>query len=314
MTFNGHQLSRAKCRSPPVRCRMPISQRSRADSRQDRDRHQRAKRSMLVSRLSRRCASSDCDFGATADLLDSAAGDAEHARSFRRSRPTSRVSFANRDTSRRLAGHGARNSKRAAAGERIRIWSAGCSSGEEPYSIAMTLKENWPTMGRADLKDPGDRHRSRHGRRGPPRLYTGTAGRGRSPRPSATEHHRNAGWRRIRRRPVAEGKLRFEEFNLLGPWPFNGMFDVIFCRNVVIYFDAPTRMACGAASPNACVPGARFSSAIRNGSMPIWNPCSNQRASPSTAVRSRPVRIRSRAGNPDRTSTNTKETSGRTCP
>jgi chemotaxis protein methyltransferase CheR len=41
--------------------------------------------------------------------------------------------------------------------------------------------------------------------------------------------------------PSIKSMIRFEELNLLGNWPFNGFFDVIFCRNVVIYFDSKTR-------------------------------------------------------------------------
>jgi CheY-like chemotaxis protein len=107
----------------------------------------------------------------------------------------------------------------------------------------MTLKENWPTMAQADLRilatdiDPGMVATARRG------VYTAQQVGDDPSRHSAQQHRETAGWRRIRRRPALKAELRFEELNLLGPWPFNGMFDVIFCRNVVIYFDAPTRMA-----------------------------------------------------------------------
>ena len=131
---------------------------------------------------------------------------------------------------------------RAQAGDRIRIWSAGCSSGEEPYSIAMTLKENWATLDRADLRilatdiDPGMVATARRG------IYTAQQV-GEDPSALLRQNvKRQSDGGDFAIDPSLRHNLRFEELNLLGPWPFNGMFDVIFCRNVVIYFDAPTRM------------------------------------------------------------------------
>jgi chemotaxis protein methyltransferase CheR len=106
-----------------------------------------AKRSMLVSRLSRRLRDFGLpDFQSYRDLLDSRAGAEEHG-AFISAITTNVTSFFREPGHfEALANMVPGLASRAATGERIRIWSAGCSSGEEPYSIAMTLKENWPTI------------------------------------------------------------------------------------------------------------------------------------------------------------------------
>lgn len=126
-------------------------------------------------------------------------------------------------------------------GGRVRIWSAGCSTGQEPYSIAMTLAEAWPDVTEADLRilatDIDEQV-----------VQTARAG-------IYPEKELNGQDTHLLRRYTRPGKspgtieilpelraiIRFEQLNVLGPWPFNGSFDIIFCRNVVIYFDAETR-------------------------------------------------------------------------
>ncbi|MFI4913680.1 MAG: CheR family methyltransferase [Steroidobacterales bacterium] len=131
--------------------------------------------------------------------------------------------------------------RRNAASRRIRIWSAGCSTGEEPYSIAMVVAE---TLGRLPAWDIRilatdiDSNVLAHARRG---LYE----RGRLEKLDAA---------RITRwfEPQAEGGqyqvcdeikrlITFNTLNFMSEWPLKGPFDVIFCRNVIIYFDRDTQ-------------------------------------------------------------------------
>ena len=123
--------------------------------------------------------------------------------------------------------------KEAATGARVRIWSAGCSSGEEPYTIAMTALALDPKVGSYDFKILAtdlDRHVVNKGRQG---MYPEAALRS-----IPQEYHRflsveNA---MIEMSQHAKSLISFRELNLLHQWPFAGSFDVIFCRNVVIYF------------------------------------------------------------------------------
>lgn len=202
-----------------------------------------AKRTMLVSRLSRRLRDLGLgDFGSYRKLLDSPAG-AEERAAFISAVTTNVTSFFREpghfDVLAELVPDFA---ARAEGGDRIRIWSAGCSSGEEPYSIAMTLRAHWPGMDRADLRilatdiDPGMVARARRG------VYTAQQV-GEDPPPLLRQNlNRQGNGGDFAIDPSLKHSLRFEELNLLGPWPFTGLFDVIFCRNVVIYFDAPTRL------------------------------------------------------------------------
>lgn len=125
-------------------------------------------------------------------------------------------------------------------GRRLRIWSAGCSSGEEPYSIAMTLRAAVPDLAQWDariLATDIDTDMVAHGEAG---VYE--AGRTAAIPP---ELRGNAFALRADGRAEMDAALRglivFRPLNLLGAWPMRGPFDAIFCRNVVIYFDKPTQ-------------------------------------------------------------------------
>lgn len=132
---------------------------------------------------------------------------------------------------------------RARAGGRVRIWSAGCANGQEPYSIAMTMKEEGMPFDRdvRVLATDIDPKVIRHARDG---YYPETmlAGLPESKRARFFEDLRisgNPGWRAG---DALRSSVHFRVLNLLDdPWPMSGLFDVIFCRNVVIYFDAETQ-------------------------------------------------------------------------
>jgi len=123
---------------------------------------------------------------------------------------------------------------------RLRIWSAGCSTGEEPYTIAMTLRGHQPSLSRWDVKILAtdlDTNVVAHAAAG---VYD--ADRLESIPPALRKRFMTA---RPEGRAVMNDELRssimFAPLNLLESWPMKGPFDVIFCRNVVIYFDKPTQ-------------------------------------------------------------------------
>ncbi|MCC5796134.1 MAG: protein-glutamate O-methyltransferase CheR [Methylophaga sp.] len=127
--------------------------------------------------------------------------------------------------------------------KRIRIWSAGCSTGEEPYSIAITLRENIPDIDEWDVKilatdlDANVVKHASHGIYDIDRI-SGIP-RERQQRWFDRGRGDNEGFVRIHR-SVRE-MITFKRLNLLHSWPMKGYFDIIFCRNVVIYFDKSTQ-------------------------------------------------------------------------
>ncbi|MVS99360.1 CheR family methyltransferase [Devosia marina] len=123
-------------------------------------------------------------------------------------------------------------------GTRLRIWSAGCSTGQEPYTIGMDLLAAFPELKRWDFKilatdiDTAVLAKAAGG------VYPETELNGLSAE-RARPFERATGSIRI---PANVRELvSFKPLNLIGPWPMKGPFDAIFCRNVAIYFDKPTQ-------------------------------------------------------------------------
>lgn len=128
------------------------------------------------------------------------------------------------------------------AQKRLRMWSAAASSGEEPYSIAMVTADalagqrGWDARILATDIDTNMIERCKAGIYGPERIATVPPGyvkkfvkQGRNPEDQ------------VEMSDKLKQLLVFKNLNLLAKWPMRGPFDVIFCRNVAIYFDRPTQ-------------------------------------------------------------------------
>jgi len=127
------------------------------------------------------------------------------------------------------------------AGKRARFWSAGCSTGEEPYSLAMVLRENMPASPGWDIKILAtdlDTDVLAHAKAG---LYTAERVDKVAPARLARFFEPVDGGDAYRADDSLRSLITFKQLNLMEAWPMQGPFDVIFCRNVVIYFDDATK-------------------------------------------------------------------------
>jgi chemotaxis protein methyltransferase CheR len=127
-------------------------------------------------------------------------------------------------------------------GDGIRIWSVPCSTGEEPYSIGMWLLENWPLVDFYDIEIVGSdidtdvlafARAGVYGKRAFMRLPS-------SVRDKYFAAAENETWKIF---DVLRESVSFTPVNLVDPLDMrrHGRFDVIFCRNVLIYFDEASR-------------------------------------------------------------------------
>jgi chemotaxis protein methyltransferase CheR len=127
-----------------------------------------------------------------------------------------------------------------AAAERVRIWSAACSSGQEAYSVAMLATE---VLGPAAAQRIDILATDISGEvlaRAKEAAFSQFEVQRGLPIRALMTHFTQDG-ARWRLKPALRALVRFEERNLLAECAALGRFDVIFCRNVLIYFDAPTK-------------------------------------------------------------------------
>ena len=131
-------------------------------------------------------------------------------------------------------------SARSGGARRLRFWSAACSTGQEPYSLAMVLRETIPNFASwnvsilaTDISDAAIALASR----GWYAAHEIDRGMRAALLPKYFKPHQG-GWQVS---DEIRGMVSFQRRNLLQPFAEVGAFDVIFCRNVAIYFDAPRR-------------------------------------------------------------------------
>ena len=128
---------------------------------------------------------------------------------------------------------------RSRPNRQLRIWAAACSSGQEPYSIVMTAMDTpelagWQVDVLATDLSQEMLDRARAGEYSQLEVNRGL------PATTLVRHFERSGlgWRIS---PAIASQVQFRQLNLMRPFPPMGRFDVVFLRNVLIYFDLPTK-------------------------------------------------------------------------
>jgi len=129
---------------------------------------------------------------------------------------------------------------RKAASRQLNIWCAAASSGQEPYSVAMLLRENFPELASwkitfiaTDLSN-AVLAKARSGRYGQLEVNRGL------PAPLMVKYFTKDGTEWVIREDI-RSMIDFRELNLIEKWPLMPVFDIVMIRNVLIYFDIATK-------------------------------------------------------------------------
>ena len=150
--------------------------------------------------------------------------------------------------------------KSKAHSRRLRIWSAGCSSGEEPYSIAIALREAIPHIDSWDVKILATDLDSNVIANAVKAIYpmdrVADLAESRLKKwfQKGTGQHKDM----VRVVPSVRKLISFRHLNLINEWPMKGPIDMIFCRNVVIYFDKHTQIKLFERYANIMSPGGHL--------------------------------------------------------
>jgi chemotaxis protein methyltransferase CheR len=141
-------------------------------------------------------------------------------------------------------------------GEPIRIWSVPCSTGEEPYSIAIWLLENWERVDRYEIEIIGSDIDTSVLRTAEAGIY-GERSLHRLPKDLIARYFEKRGEGHYHILPEISGSLQFTRANIVDPaqMALHRNFDVIFCRNILMYFDETSRRLAAENLFDCLVPG-----------------------------------------------------------
>jgi chemotaxis protein methyltransferase CheR len=142
---------------------------------------------------------------------------------------------------------------RARAGGKVRIWSAGCSNGQEPYSVAMVIADMAADIDRLDIRILATDIDAEIIAIGSAASYDSAAADPVSP--DLRKRFLTQAGGKVTVSAAVRNLVHFRTLNLHSPWPMQGRFDIIMCRNVVIYFDAAMQAALWQRFEAALAPG-----------------------------------------------------------